>query len=73
MCSSYIRLQVYDLSELHRGLNNHPEVFSTDVFPTAQSRPCYRLQIQANEEIGKFLEDVRNVTFYTLRQFFFLS
>lgn len=73
MCSSYVRLQEYDLSELHRGLDNRPEVFSTDVFPNTQSRPRYRQQIRANEEIGKFLEDVRKVKFYTLRQYFFLA
>ncbi|XP_068595430.1 B-cadherin [Brachionichthys hirsutus] len=48
----------YDLSQLHRGLDCRPEVFCTEVFPTVLSRPSYRLHLQANEEIGKFLEDV---------------
>ncbi|XP_076589484.1 B-cadherin [Chaetodon auriga] len=49
--------QDFDLSQLHRGLDNRAEVFCTEVFPAAQSRPSYRLQLQANEEICKFLED----------------
>uniref|UniRef100_A0A665UXF5 Cadherin-1 n=1 Tax=Echeneis naucrates TaxID=173247 RepID=A0A665UXF5_ECHNA len=49
--------QEYDLSQLHRGLDNRPEVLCTDVFPVVQSRPAYRRQLQASEEIGKFVED----------------
>ncbi len=56
-------LQDYDLSQLHKGLDDRPEVFCTDVFPTGQSRPCYRLQLQANEGIYKFIEDVSVITF----------
>uniref|UniRef100_A0A673AFS1 Cadherin-1 n=1 Tax=Sphaeramia orbicularis TaxID=375764 RepID=A0A673AFS1_9TELE len=49
--------QEYDLSQLHRGLDNHPEVLCTDVFPTMQTRPSYRLRPQANEDVGHFIED----------------
>lgn len=66
VCFLVFLLQEYDLGQLHRGLDNRPEVFCTDVFPTVQSRPCYRLQLQANEEIGKVIEDVSDVTFYLL-------
>ncbi|XP_069567234.1 B-cadherin [Brachyistius frenatus] len=48
--------QDYDLSQLLRGLNNRLDVFCSDVFPAVQCRPCYRLQIQDNEEVGKFIE-----------------
>ncbi|KAF1386621.1 hypothetical protein PFLUV_G00096760 [Perca fluviatilis] len=47
----------YDLSLLHRRLDKRPEVSCTDVFPTVHSRPCYRLQLQANYETVKFIED----------------
>ncbi|XP_075998677.1 B-cadherin [Genypterus blacodes] len=47
----------YDLSQLHRGLDNRPEVFCTDVFPNVQSVPRYRLHLQANEDISNFIED----------------
>ncbi|KAK5867523.1 hypothetical protein PBY51_012001 [Eleginops maclovinus] len=47
----------YDLGQLHRGLDNRPEVFCTDVFPAVQSHPSYRLQLQDNEEIFNLIED----------------
>lgn len=65
--SSSFFLQEYDLSQLRRGLDDHPEVFCTEVFPAAQNRPCYRLQLQANEEIGKFLDDASDVKFLYIR------
>ncbi|XP_047451379.1 B-cadherin [Mugil cephalus] len=49
--------QEYDLSQLHRGLDDRPEVFCTDVIPIVQTRPCYRLQIGVNEEVGNFIEE----------------
>ncbi|XP_041852843.1 B-cadherin-like [Melanotaenia boesemani] len=49
--------QNYDLSQLHRECDNHPDVISTVVFPTVQSCPGYHFQIQVNEEIGRFIED----------------
>ncbi|KAM9855005.1 LOW QUALITY PROTEIN: B-cadherin [Aulostomus maculatus] len=48
--------QEYDLSHLHRGLDNRPLVFCTDVVP-AESRPTYCRQPKANEDISKFLEE----------------
>ncbi|KAM9376322.1 B-cadherin [Pholidichthys leucotaenia] len=48
--------QDYDLSQLHKGLDNHPEVFCTDVLPTLQGRPNYRWQIQDNEEVANFIK-----------------
>ncbi|XP_060932530.1 B-cadherin-like [Limanda limanda] len=47
--------QDFDLSQLQKGPDNHHKV--TDVFPTLQSRPCYRLLPQANEEICTFIEN----------------
>ncbi|KAM9753390.1 B-cadherin [Menidia menidia] len=49
--------QDYNLAQLHRGLDNRPVVLSADVRPAVQSRPQYRLQIQPDEEIGRFIED----------------
>lgn len=49
--------QDYDLSQLHRGLDNRPQVFCADVLPSVQRLLSYRHRIQANEEIGKFIED----------------
>lgn len=60
--------QQYDLSQLHRGLDSHPSVFCTDVLPTGQTLPLYRLRPQVDEEIGNFIEDVSEVKFYMLRQ-----
>ncbi|KAM7396603.1 hypothetical protein PAMP_019636 [Pampus punctatissimus] len=49
--------QEYDLCQLHNGLDNRPEVFYMDVFPTVHIRPCYHLQPQANKEICNFIKD----------------
>ncbi|KAM3870595.1 B-cadherin [Diretmus argenteus] len=49
--------QEYDLSQLHRGLDHRPEVFSTDVFPNAQTLLHYRLRPQEDEELCNFIED----------------
>ncbi|KAM6960576.1 B-cadherin [Aplochiton taeniatus] len=51
--------QEYDLSQLHRGLVNRPEVLCTYVAPTALpttfTAPLYRTKPQENEEIGNFI------------------
>ncbi|XP_062246180.1 B-cadherin-like isoform X2 [Platichthys flesus] len=47
--------QDFDLSQLQKRPDNYHKV--TDVFPTVQSRPCYRLLPQANEEICTFIEN----------------
>ncbi|KAJ8417810.1 hypothetical protein AAFF_G00226530 [Aldrovandia affinis] len=49
--------QEYDLSQLHRGLDNRPDVFRNDVAPTLVAAPLYRPRPEENEEIGNFIED----------------
>ncbi|XP_062403900.1 B-cadherin-like isoform X3 [Sardina pilchardus] len=49
--------QEYDLSQLHRGLDNRPEVVCTDVVPTLMPALPYRLRPEENEEIGSFIND----------------
>ncbi|KAG5839471.1 hypothetical protein ANANG_G00205330 [Anguilla anguilla] len=50
--------QDYDLSQLHRGLDNlKPEIFRNDVAPTYFIAPQYRARPANPEEIGNFIED----------------
>ncbi|XP_070771698.1 B-cadherin-like isoform X2 [Enoplosus armatus] len=51
--------QDYDLSVLHRGLDNRPEVFRNDVLPNLMPTPLYQYRaLPANpEEIGNFIDD----------------
>ncbi|KAL0154068.1 hypothetical protein M9458_050642 [Cirrhinus mrigala] len=49
--------QDYDLSVLHRGLDNRPEVFRNDVAPTFLPAPQYRPRPANPEEIGTFIDD----------------
>ncbi|XP_060767456.1 B-cadherin-like [Neoarius graeffei] len=49
--------QDYDLSVLHRGLDNRPDVFRNDVAPTFMSAPEYRPRPANPEEIGTFIDD----------------
>lgn len=56
-------LQDYDLSVLHRGLDNRPDVFRNDVAPTFMPAPQYRPRPANPEEIGTFIDDVRHVLF----------
>ncbi|XP_048042321.1 B-cadherin isoform X5 [Megalobrama amblycephala] len=52
--------QDYDLSVLHRGLDNRPEVFRNDVAPTFMPAPLYRPRPANPEEIGTFIDDNLN-------------
>uniref|UniRef100_A0A7N6BW78 Cadherin-1 n=1 Tax=Anabas testudineus TaxID=64144 RepID=A0A7N6BW78_ANATE len=49
--------QDYDLSVLHRGLDNRPEVFRNDVVPNFMPAPQYRPRPANPEEIGNFIDD----------------
>ncbi|XP_053532603.1 B-cadherin isoform X4 [Ictalurus punctatus] len=49
--------QDYDLSVLHRGLDNRPDVFRNDVVPTFMPAPQYRPRPANPEEIGTFIDD----------------
>ena len=50
--------QDYDLSVLHRGLDNRPDVFRNDVMPNFMPAPQYRPRPAYPEEIGNFIDDV---------------
>uniref|UniRef100_A0A673I2D4 Cadherin-1 n=1 Tax=Sinocyclocheilus rhinocerous TaxID=307959 RepID=A0A673I2D4_9TELE len=49
--------QDFDLSVLHCGLDNRPEVFRNDVAPTFLSAPQYRPRPANPEDIGTFIAD----------------
>ncbi|XP_028278811.1 B-cadherin-like [Parambassis ranga] len=49
--------QDYDLSVLHRGLDNRPEVFRNDVMPNFMPAPQYRPRPANPDEIGNFIDD----------------
>ncbi|XP_031425152.1 B-cadherin-like [Clupea harengus] len=49
--------QDYDLSVLHRGLDNRPEIFRNDVIPTFMPAPQYRPRPANPEDIGNFIDD----------------
>ncbi|CAI5682137.1 unnamed protein product [Oreochromis niloticus] len=49
--------QDYDLSVLHRGLDNRPDVLRNEVVPNFMPAPQYRPQPANPEEIGNFIED----------------
>ncbi|XP_075902400.1 B-cadherin-like isoform X1 [Nelusetta ayraudi] len=48
--------QDYDLSVLHRGLDNRPEVFRNDVVPVLMPAPQYRPRPANPDEIGNFID-----------------
>ncbi|CAF91006.1 unnamed protein product [Tetraodon nigroviridis] len=47
----------YDLSVLHRGLDNRPEVFRNDVMPNFMPAPQYQPRPANPEEIGNFIDN----------------
>uniref|UniRef100_A0A3Q4I2T8 Cadherin-1 n=2 Tax=Neolamprologus brichardi TaxID=32507 RepID=A0A3Q4I2T8_NEOBR len=49
--------QDYDLSVLHRGLDNRPDVLRNEVMPNFMPAPQYRPRPANPEEIGNFIED----------------
>uniref|UniRef100_H3BYY6 Cadherin-1 n=1 Tax=Tetraodon nigroviridis TaxID=99883 RepID=H3BYY6_TETNG len=49
--------QDYDLSVLHRGLDNRPEVFRNDVMPNFMPAPQYQPRPANPEEIGNFIDN----------------
>ncbi|XP_041865568.1 B-cadherin isoform X2 [Melanotaenia boesemani] len=49
--------QDFDLSVLHRGLDNRPEVFRNDVIPNFMPAPQYRPRPANPDEIGNFIDD----------------
>ncbi|XP_030649716.1 B-cadherin [Chanos chanos] len=49
--------QDYDLSVLHRGLDNRPDVFRNDVAPTFMAAPQYRPRPANPDDIGNFIDD----------------
>ncbi|XP_056090796.1 B-cadherin-like isoform X2 [Rhinichthys klamathensis goyatoka] len=52
--------QDFDLSVLHRGLDNRPEVFRNDVAPTYMTAPQFRPRPSNPDEIGTFIDDNLN-------------
>lgn len=56
--ASRVTHQDYDLSVLHRGLDNRPEVFRNDVVPVLMPAPQYRPRPANPDEIGNFIDHV---------------
>ncbi|XP_069822187.1 cadherin-1-like [Dendropsophus ebraccatus] len=52
--------QEFDLSQLHRGLDDRPEIMRNDIAPTMLSAPQYRQRPANPDEIGNFIEENLN-------------
>lgn len=59
--------QDYDLSVLHRGLDNRPDVFRNDVIPNYMPAPQYQPRPANPEEIGNFIDHVSRELIQTAR------